>query len=386
MKILFFSIELVSSTFIETQVNQISKNNEILYLYLYGKDEKKYNFKSKKIEKKTNNYIEKIYGFLERHDISYNHLKDKNLKNQISEEVKIFEPDIIYCQFAYDALWLIENYYNPSMKYIIHVRGYDVSNKLESRIYRKKLKNILSKKNIFVISVCEHLINNLIDKEIIPYNQPSVIHSSTDINFFKRMQEPDKDFFTFIQVSSFRPKKGHEFSIHAIKLFLDKLGTDRDNVKFIFTGFDLNNIRAKAILDIVYTLQVEKNISFIGWQTPAQTKALLEKSHVIHQHSVTTADMDQEGIPNALMEGMAMDLPVISTIHAGIPELVDVSADGVLVHERDIENYANAFLVIYNNWELSQKNRKIIKENFSKENFEKKIQAKLDCIHKMTLD
>ena len=52
--------------------------------------------------------------------------------------------------------------------------------------------------------------------------------------------------------------------------------------------------------------------------------------------SVTALDGDEEeGIPNAVKEAMAMGLPVVSTWHGGIPELVEDGVAGLLVPERD---------------------------------------------------
>jgi glycosyltransferase involved in cell wall biosynthesis len=43
------------------------------------------------------------------------------------------------------------------------------------------------------------------------------------------------------------------------------------------------------------------------------------------------ADGDRDGIPNVLLEAMAMELPVISTAVSGIPELIADGQNGVLV-------------------------------------------------------
>jgi len=62
---------------------------------------------------------------------------------------------------------------------------------------------------------------------------------------------------------------------------------------------------------------------------------MLAEAHILMAPSVTAADGDEEGIPNTLKEAMAMGIPVISTLHAGIPELVADGISGFLVPERD---------------------------------------------------
>ena len=53
---------------------------------------------------------------------------------------------------------------------------------------------------------------------------------------------------------------------------------------------------------------------------------------------MTARDGDQEGIPVVLMEAMAMKIPVVSTVHTGIPELVEDGKAGYLVPEKDVED------------------------------------------------
>ena len=64
-------------------------------------------------------------------------------------------------------------------------------------------------------------------------------------------------------------------------------------------------------------------------------KMLLDEADVFLLPSVTGADGDMEGIPVALMEAMAVGIPVLSTVHSGIPELIDSGHSGWLVEEYD---------------------------------------------------
>lgn len=61
------------------------------------------------------------------------------------------------------------------------------------------------------------------------------------------------------------------------------------------------------------------------------------ESDILILPSVTTKRGDQEGIPVTLMKALARGLPVISTWHGGIPELIKEGESGFLVPERDVD-------------------------------------------------
>ena len=54
------------------------------------------------------------------------------------------------------------------------------------------------------------------------------------------------------------------------------------------------------------------------------------------------ADGDRDGIPNVLLEAMAMGLPVVASRVSGIPELVASGVNGVLVEPDDPTSLADA--------------------------------------------
>lgn len=89
-------------------------------------------------------------------------------------------------------------------------------------------------------------------------------------------------------------------------------------------------------------LGIMDKVVFHGAQPAPAVKALLDASQLFLLPSVTAQNGDQEGVPVALMEAMAAGLPVVSTFHSGIPELVDDGVSGRLVPERDVGALAKA--------------------------------------------
>jgi colanic acid/amylovoran biosynthesis glycosyltransferase len=93
---------------------------------------------------------------------------------------------------------------------------------------------------------------------------------------------------------------------------------------------------------------------FMGVQSTATIRQLLQKSRLFSLPSVTTSDGHVEGLGIVLIEAQAMGVPVVSTWHAGIPEAVADGVTGTLVPERHSEKLAAAILRLLEDRELWQ--------------------------------
>jgi colanic acid/amylovoran biosynthesis glycosyltransferase len=76
-------------------------------------------------------------------------------------------------------------------------------------------------------------------------------------------------------------------------------------------------------------------VEFLGWKNSEGVAQLMAESDIFVQTSTTSSTGDKEGTPTVLLEAQARGLPVISTWHAGIPEIIDNCSSGLLVPERD---------------------------------------------------
>ena len=68
----------------------------------------------------------------------------------------------------------------------------------------------------------------------------------------------------------------------------------------------------------------------------------MRDASVFVQHSITSGHGDKEGWPVAIAEASASRLPIVSTIHASIPEQVIDGSTGFLVAEGDENAMASA--------------------------------------------
>ncbi len=91
----------------------------------------------------------------------------------------------------------------------------------------------------------------------------------------------------------------------------------------------------RRLRTLIEQYQLEDVVDMPGFKPSHEVKEMLDDADVFLMPSVTGADGDMEGIPVALMEAMAVGIPVVSTLHSGIPELVEADKSGWLVPEND---------------------------------------------------
>ncbi len=137
-------------------------------------------------------------------------------------------------------------------------------------------------------------------------------------------------------------KKGIEYVVRAVGTLVRE-GAD---VEYVVIGDGALRPQLEAL---ARSEGVSDRVRFAGWKQQREVRDLLDASDVLVAASVTAASGDQEGIPNAVKEGMALGLPVVSTRHSGIPELVDDGVHGLLVPERDSAALAAAFRTLLSN-------------------------------------
>jgi colanic acid/amylovoran biosynthesis glycosyltransferase len=128
-------------------------------------------------------------------------------------------------------------------------------------------------------------------------------------------------------------KKGTEVLLRAIARLRQELPDASLHLTVIGTGPLEKSLRQKSAV-----LGLDGAVRFLGMQPHQAVRSHLAEADLFVLPSVTAADGDMEGIPVALMEAMAMGIPVVSTHHSGIPELIEHEEHGLLAAEHDAED------------------------------------------------
>ncbi|MEY7909892.1 glycosyltransferase, partial [Citrobacter cronae] len=114
----------------------------------------------------------------------------------------------------------------------------------------------------------------------------------------------------------------------------------KTSIKTITNLSDTNCLEIQGASLLIEQYQLDDVIEMPGFKPSHQVKEMLEQADVFLLPSITGRDGDMEGIPVALMEAMSVGIPVISTVHSGIPELVESGKSGWLAPENDAQALA----------------------------------------------
>ncbi len=141
----------------------------------------------------------------------------------------------------------------------------------------------------------------------------------------------------FVAVGRFVEKKAPHFTVHA---FCEALKVEPSAKLTMIGDGPLLGATKKLVAD----LDLDKHVEFLGAQGPETVSSLMRGARGFVQHSVVAQNGDSEGAPVGIIEAQMSGLPVVSTRHGGIPEIVLEGETGFLVEEGDVVGMGQALV------------------------------------------
>lgn len=185
---------------------------------------------------------------------------------------------------------------------------------------------------------------------------------SIDTDLFPyRERIPDGGPVRLLTVARFVEKKGLVYALEAVASLADEY-----DFEYTIIG---DGERRELIEATIAEHGLEDVVDLRGWQPQSVVADEMADGHLFLLPSVTAESGDKEGTPTVLLEAQSMGLPVVSTYHAGIPEIVEDGETGLLVPERDSEALADALETLMaepDRWsEMGGRGREHIEQNHS---------------------
>jgi len=249
---------------------------------------------------------------------------------------------VVLAQYGTTAHKIVDVCKKINIPLITHFHGYDAS-------IEKVIKNCNYYKSVFEYSTCVFAVSQSMKKKIIELGCPEekVIYNTygPDEMFVKIVPQFNKS--TFIAVGRFVNKKAPYYTILAFKKVYDQF----PDARLVIGG---NGELLEVCLNMVKALKLQDAVLLPGIIDRLQFVDYLSEGLAFIQHSVTALNGDQEGTPVAILEASAAGLPVISTKHAGIPDVIIEGKTGFLVDEHDVDDMAHKMILLLKNKELAK--------------------------------
>lgn len=267
--------------------------------------------------------------------------------------------DIVHCHFGTNALKFLFLKDVMNIKLVTTFHGFDISSVVHQN--GGSYKELFDKGDLF-LPVSDYFRQRLI-KLGCPEKKTKVIYSGILVNRFNFARR-DFDFhkkINILSVGRLTRKKGFKYVLLAIA----KIIKDINNLNYTIVGEGKERTELEKIIE---EENLSDHVNLMGAMNHEGIVKELNDANLFILTSITSGDGDQEGIPNVLKEAMAVGIPVISTYHAGIPEMIQDGGSGFLVHERDVEGLAQKLKYIIRYPEIckgvAKNGRKVVEEHF----------------------
>ena len=222
--------------------------------------------------------------------------------------------------------------------------------------------------NSSVIAITDFTRQYLIETYKIPAEKVALIYQGTETERFrhsdsawkegrKRYNLPKDAAPVLGSIGSFEHRKGHPDLFDAMSELVN--GT-LPNAHLMMVGDGPDETMLK---ERVQALGLERSVSFFPFTS--------EPNYVFERIDMTVLpSLYKEGLPNVLLESMAMGVPVVSSDIGGVSEIVLEGETGYMVEPGDKSALAEAITKVWKNRDTYQtmriKARKLIESQFDK--------------------
>ncbi|MGG6295107.1 glycosyltransferase [Leptolyngbya sp. AN02str] len=239
--------------------------------------------------------------------------------------------DIVHSQFGTQGFvgMCLTRLMAPQAKHVTTFRGYDISTYVQEH-GADSYAELFHAGDLFFAN-CEFFRQRAIQLGCDP-DKIFVHQSGLDLRKFPFVvrSRPSERGVHLTTTGRLVEKKGIEYAIRAVAQLL----LTYPDLRYRIIG---DGSLRETFQQLIETLQIGHAVQLLGWKNEQEIADILHDTDIFVAPSVTARDGNQDAPVNVLKEAMAMGLPVVSTWHGGIPELVKDGVNGFLVPERNVQ-------------------------------------------------
>lgn len=298
-------------------------------------------------------------------------------KKNIIEEIKGFDPDVVYFVPATSGVGLLRDAYyikhiqkRFNKRLILHLRSRVLEKDWSNFIKRKIITSMLKEKEVIILG--ERLKIDLHDvvsmeKTII---LPNAIHNDVTDSMFKRILIKRKENKTLqlLFLSNMDVSKGWFTVLESCKILKEK------KIPFIcsFVGAWQSKRDEKRFFNFVKKYGLSKEVHYVGKKVGNEKREILARTDIL----LFPTEYPLETFGRVIVEGMMYGVPVVANSIATIPEIIEDKKSGFLLKENSPEEIAQ-FVVTLQASSLRKKvglaARKRFLEKYEQKKFEEQF-------------
>jgi len=255
-------------------------------------------------------------------------------RNALSKFIQRNKISAVMAEYGTTAVTVMEACHDVNVPLIAHFHGWDAYS------HHLLAKHAVDYQRLFklssaIIAVSQHMREQLISLGANPditYHNACGAEISDDIK-----AQPDNSECRFVMVGRLTGKKAPFISLIAFSEVVKK----HPHAFFDVIG---DGQLKEACVQLCEALGISNVVKFHGAQPHSKVIDILSKANCFVQHSVTTPSGDREGTPVGVLEAMGMGLPVVTTRHGGIIDIIEDGKTGLLVDEYELVGMVQAML------------------------------------------
>ena len=251
-------------------------------------------------------------------------------------------PQLLHAHFGTDGVFSAPLAKRLGIPQVVTFWGFDATIQSASPLWKayEFQRRRLYRRADQILTVSDFIRRKLLEDGC-PPDSVETHYTGVDTQLFQPGDEPREPFILF--VGRLVEKKGCGDLIEAIRRAHER-------------GEEL---RLRIVGDGPLRAQLEAqaaglNVTFLGPRPPAEVRNLMQRASIFSMPSRSARSGDSEGLPFVVLEAQSSGLPVVSTLHAGIPEAILDGETGLLSEEGDVEQIAANLLLLSRNEALRQ--------------------------------
>jgi colanic acid/amylovoran biosynthesis glycosyltransferase len=301
-----------SETFIHNHIEQLPYEVH----YLYG------------------GYLPKYHGddvpFLPKYQYAFYPFIKNTLREKIAAHLKSYHVRAVLAEYGPVGLEMLPVCRAANIPLMVYFHGYDIYRADVLNQYLRGYQELF-KEATYIFVVSKEMLMRLIELGA-PSKKLVLNPCGANMSLFAYHDAGKNDPILF-SAARFEETKNPMATIQAFSIVLKNVPAAR--LRMAGGGSLLSRCKK-----LVRQLNIEHAVTFTGILSPVEVSDEMSRARAFVQHSVTSRKGEKEGAPVAIMEAGASGLPVVSTRHAGIKDIVVEQETGFLIDEDDIEGMA----------------------------------------------